>query len=314
MPLDVMNWVNEGLTNINNVRKGKAKLFDTIGYAAHDDRDLAFMITDITNPKFGAVLNVNKKTFENLGEYVKTDIQTLLNKKVLYKNKDGKLDLYPFYHCGEVSDNLLKTLNKFNENPESFSLIDKVKLYEDFASMLNVTNAFYNAPYSKIQQLLKNEDVQEILSAHSKLPDLKQLEKLSTGRQRNVLVDLVNTCLNSGDRIYVDYPSGNKFSIIYHENGHLEHLIKIGEDKFLSMGKPEDCIKRFGKVSDITNDFINSKEKQQIANRVSNYAAKSPVEFVAETYRKLINNALGGKDQIPDDVMKLYNEYGGPAI
>lgn len=80
------------------------------------------------------------------------------------------------------------------------------------------------------------------------------------------------------------------------------------------MGKPEDCIKRFGKVSDITNDFINSKEKQQIANRVSNYAAKSPVEFVAETYRKLINNALGGKDQIPDDVMKLYNEYGGPAI
>lgn len=314
MPLDVMNWVNEGLTNINNVRKGKAKLFDTIGYAAQDDRDLAFMITDITNPKFGAVLNVNKKTFENLGEYVKTDIQTLLNKKVLYKNKDGKLDLYPFYHCGEVSDNLLKTLNKFNENPESFSLIDKVKLYEDFASMLNVTNAFYNAPYSKIQQLLKNEDVQEILSAHSKLPDLKQLEKLSTGRQRNVLVDLVNTCLNSGDRIYVDYPSGNKFSIIYHENGHLEHLIKIGEDKFLSMGKPEDCIKRFGKVSDITNDFINSKEKQQIANRVSNYAAKSPVEFVAETYRKLINNALGGKDQIPDDVMKLYNEYGGPAI
>lgn len=61
MPLDVMNWVNEGLTNINNVRKGKAKLFDTIGYAAQDDRDLAFMITDITNPKFGAVLNVNKK-------------------------------------------------------------------------------------------------------------------------------------------------------------------------------------------------------------------------------------------------------------
>ena len=80
------------------------------------------------------------------------------------------------------------------------------------------------------------------------------------------------------------------------------------------MGKPEECIERFGKVSDITNGFINSKEKQQTANRVSNYASESPLEFVAEVYRKLINKALGGNEKIPDDVMKLYNEYGGPAI
>ncbi len=314
MPLDVMNWVNEGLTNINNVRKGKAKLFDTIGYAAQDGKDLAFMIPDITNPKIGAVLNVNKKTFENIGNFIERGIKNGLNQNILYKDKDGKLALYPFYHCGEVSDNLLKTLNKFNESPESFSLIDKVKLYEDFTSISNVINAFYTAPYSKLQELLKNEGIQETLLAHSKLPDLKQLEKLSTVQQRNVLVDLVNTCLNSGHRMGLSYPSGDKFRTIYHENGHLEHLIKIGKDKFLSMGKPEECIKCFGKVSDITNDFINSKEKQQIANRVSNYAPESPLEFVAETYRKLINNALGGKDQIPDDVMKLYNEYGGPAI
>lgn len=314
MPLDVMNWVNEGLTNINNVRKGKAKLFDTIGYIARDEESLACMVDDITDPKLGAILNVNKKTFENLGEYLKTYIQHDLDNNILYKNKDGKLDLYPFYHCGEVSDNLLKNLNKFNENPESFSLIDKVKLYADYFSMSNAVDAFYDAPYSKLQHLLKNERIQETLLAHSQLPDLKQLEKLSTEQQTNVLVDVVNTCLRSGDNLCLDYPSGDKFSIIYHENGHLEHLIKIGEDKFESMGKQEECIKLFGKVSDITNDFINSKEKQQTASRVSNYATESPVEFVAETYRKLINNALGGKDQIPDDVMKLYNEYGGPAI
>lgn len=314
MPLDVMNWVNEGLTNINNVRKGKAKLFDTIGYIARDEESLACMVGDITDPKLGAILNVNKKTFENLGEYLKTYIQHDLDNNILYKNKDGKLDLYPFYHCGEVSDNLLKNLNKFNENPKSFSLMDKVKLYEDYVSMSNSVNAFYDAPYSKLQQLLKHERIQETLLAHSKLPDLKQLEKLSTEQQTSVLVDVVNTCFYSGDAICLSYPSGDIFKTIYHETGHLEHLIKIGEDKFESMGKSEECIKLFGKVSDITNDFINSKEKQQIANRVSNYAPESPLEFVAEVYRKLINKALGGNEKIPDDVMKLYNEYGGPAI
>lgn len=314
MPLDVMNWVNEGLTNINNVRKGKAKLFDTIGYVAQNEDSLACMVNDIKGPKFGALLNVNKKTFENLGEYLKIYIQESLNGKVLYKDEAGKLALYRFYYCGEVSDNLLKNLNKFNENPKSFSLIDKIKLYEDYVSMSYAIDSFYNSPYSKLQQILKNEGIQETLLAHSKLPDLKQIEKLSTKQQRAVLVDVVNTCLRSGDNIRLVYPSGDKFRTIYHENGHLEHRVKIGEDKFLSMDKPEKCIKCFAKVSDITNDFINSKEKQQTANRVSNYAPESPLEFVAEVYRKLINKALGGNEKIPDDVMKLYNEYGGPAI
>ena len=111
MPLDVMNWVNEGLTNINNVRKDKAKLFDTIAYVPQDEESLACVVNDI-DPEFGAILNVNEKIFENVGEYLKNYIQQSLNDKILYKNKDGKLALYPFYHCGEVSDNLLKNLNK----------------------------------------------------------------------------------------------------------------------------------------------------------------------------------------------------------
>lgn len=313
MPLDVMNWVNEGLTNINNVRKGKAKLFDTIAYVPQDEESLACVVNDI-DPEFGAILNVNKKTFENVGEYLKNYIQQSLNDKILYKNKDGKLALYPFYHCGEVSDNLLKNLNKFNENPESFSLIDTVKLYENYVSMDDAIDSVYNAPYSKLRQLLKNENVEETLLAHSKLPDLKQIEKLTTEQQKAVLIDVINTCLRSGDGIRLVYPLGDEFRTIYHETGHLEHLVKIGKDRYESMGTPQECIERFGKVSNITNDFINSKEKQQTANRVSTYASESPLEFVAEVYRKLMNKALGGDVQIPDEVMKLYNEYGGPAI
>ncbi len=314
MPLDVMNWVNEGLTNINNVRKGKAKLFDTIAYVPRDNNSLACLVNDISDPKFGSIFNLNKKTFENIGHYIEKGIKYCLDQKILYKDKDGKLCLYNFYRNGDVSDNLLKGLNKFNENPESFSIIDKIQLYEDYASLGYAIDGFYDAPYSKLEQLLKNEGIQETLLAHSKLPDLKQIEKLSTQQQRNVLVDIVNTCLSSGDNLHLGYPKGDKFRTIYHESGHLEHHLAVGEQKFFEMGTPKQCIENFGKVSDITNDFINSKEKQQIASRVSNYAPKSPLEFVAETYRKLITNSLGANEKIPDDIMNLYREYKGPAV
>ena len=120
--------------------------------------------------------------------------------------------------------------------------------------------------------------------------------------------------MSSGDNLHLGYPKGDKFRTIYHESGHLEHHLAVGEQKFFEMGTPKQCIENFGKVSDITNDFINSKEKQQIASRVSNYAPKSPLEFVAETYRKLITNSLGANEKIPDDIMNLYREYKGPAV
>lgn len=96
--------------------------------------------------------------------------------------------------------------------------------------------------------------------------------------------------------------------------GHLQHEFLIGNNAFSQMGKPEECTKHLGKVSDITNDFVNSKEKQQIANRVSNYASESPLEFVAEVYRKLITNALNSGKKLSDDIMTLYAEYRGPAV
>lgn len=316
MPLEVMNWVNEGLVNVNNVTKGKAKMFDTIGYVPMEDKEkvLACAISAKDGGKYGAILNINKTVFENIDEAINKGIKKGLEGKIMFKNKEGKLDLYNFYKNNEASADLLKGLNEFSEKPDTFSLIDKIKLYEDFASLAYAKEAFYEAPMSKLKQLMKNEGIQETLLAHSKLPDLKQLEKLTTEQQRNVLVDITNTCLSSGHGIRLGYPKGDKFRTIYHEMGHIQHENSAGYDLYMQMGKTDECEKRFNKVSDITNDFINSKEKQQTANRVSDYAPESPLEFVAEVYRKLISNALNGGKKLSDDVMNLYAEYKGPAV
>lgn len=316
MPLEVMNWINEGLVNVNNVTKGKAKMFDTIGYVPMNAKEeaLACAISAKDGGEYGAIFNINKTVFENMNEHINTMLKQALDRKIMFKNKEGKLNLYNFYKNDEASADLLKGLNEFLEKPDKFSLIDKIKLYEDFASLAYAKDAFYEAPMSKLKQLMKNEGIQETLLAHSKLPDLKQLEKLTTEQQRNVLVDITNTCLRSGDRIHLAYPKGDKFRTIYHEMGHLQHQNSAGYDLYMQMAKPEECKKQFGKVTDITKDFVNSKEKQQIANRISGYAAESPLEFVAETYRKLINIAINGGEKLPDDVMALYSQYKGPVI
>ena len=309
IPLDVMNWVNEGLVNVNNAAKGKAKMCKEVSFESSIDLSAASM-----HP-VKEILNINKDFITNLDKTLRDGIDTFVKKKILFKNSNNKFDFYnTFYENGEISDNLLKKINKFTENPEvSFS--DKIELFDDICSFLNARSGFYNAPMSKLKQLLKNEKITKVLLAHGKLPDLKQIEKLTIQQQKRVLVDLMNTCLNSKDRINfcLDYSAGDKFSTIYHEMGHLQHWISAGKD-FFKMDKPEQCKKIFGKVSDITKDFINSQEKQQIANRVSSYAPTSPLEFVAEVYSKLISKAVNGGEKLSDDVMKLYAEYKGPSL
>lgn len=314
MSLDVMNWVNEGLTNINNVRKGKAKLFDTIRYDLINSSYLCYVDNNIEEPKLGAILNISKKHTKKMGKYINLSIDFCIDNNILYRDENKKILLKPFYNCGKVSDHFIEKLNKFNDNPSSFSLIDRVELNEYFNLIWNKRVNFFKSPYLNLKQILKNESIQETLLAHSKLPDLKQIEKLPALQRKNVLEDIINNYIDLDQGIHLDYPAVNTLEIIYHENGHLEHHLKIGKDKFLSMGKLEECMYNLGKISDITFDFIFNVKKQEIANSISNYASESPLEFVAEVYKKLINKALGGKEQISDDVMKLYNEYGGPAI
>lgn len=313
MSLDVMNWVNEGLTNINNVRKCKAKLFDTIRYDCNSCY-LCYVDNNIEEPKLGAILNISKKHTKKMGKDINLSIDFCIDNNILYRDENKKILLKPFYNCGKISDHFIEKLNKFNDNPSSFSLIDRVELNEYFNSIWNKRVNFFESPYLNLKQILKNESIQETLLAHSKLPDLKQIERLPALQQKNVLEDIINNYIDLDHGIHLDYPAVNTLEIIYHENGHLEHHLKIGKDKFLSMGKLDECMYNLGKISDITFDFILNDEKQQIAKSISNYASESPLEFVAEVYKKLINKVLGGKEQIPDDVMKLYNEYGGPTI
>ena len=317
MPLDVLNWVNEGLVNINNVRKGKAKLPDSLGYQAMDSDILACVIQKQDGGKFGSILNINKNALDSLDEYFNINIKSFIEDGlgVFKEGSDGKLSVSNFYSNSVATPSLIEKVNKWREDSSSFSIIDKIQFYEDFSKLNHAVNSFYNAPLSKLEQLLKNPGIEETLLMHFNLPDINQIKKLTTEQQRNVLVNVVNTCLSSGDRINLSYSKGDKFETIYHEIGHLEHCTNIGYENYMKLGKPEECISYLGKISDETSEFLQSQEKQQTAYRVTPYATESPAEFVAEVYRRIIQKRVAGDTKpLNEDIMHLYSEYKGVAV
>lgn len=97
------------------------------------------------------------------------------------------------------------------------------------------------------------------------------------------------------------------YNYLNHEQGHLLHS-QISNN-YMQMRKVEEYVKEGLEASEITKEFVNSKDIQAIAGRVSNYAKESPLEFVAETFAGLRDGI-----KFDDDVMSLYKKYGGPSV
>jgi len=99
----------------------------------------------------------------------------------------------------------------------------------------------------------------------------------------------------------------SKFRDLWHELGHLKHQ-ESAKDYNL-MKKIKEFEKMNQAVSDITKEFTSSKEIQATAEKVSEYAKESPLEFVAEVFAQMKDGA-----KFDDDVMALYEKYNGPAL
>lgn len=100
------------------------------------------------------------------------------------------------------------------------------------------------------------------------------------------------------------------FSSIYHEAGHLQHHNNLGITYiFLLLLCNQD--KEYGRIYGrealkLKKIFDNSLDT---AGKVSEYAQRSPLEFIAECYSKMIDGI-----KLDDDVLHLYKKLGGAVL
>lgn len=109
---------------------------------------------------------------------------------------------------------------------------------------------------------------------------------------------------NAGNKMTL--PDGGIFWIINHEMGHKEHCDRIGPKKYIELNADfKNCKSR----EEAKAKFREIEPNWETTLKVSDYAASRPVEFVAEVFACLQNGV-----KFDDDVMELYEKYGGPKI
>ena len=299
------NWFNEGMTNLQNIYKGKFKMPDGVSFITEAEVGNSFSMA-IRRPANSNISEfvINKDFFKSNSsiEHIK-DITTWLEKKETLAFKDGK------YLFSQV-------------NRERFA-----PLFEDIAALRNGTKTLgpieinslarglddyvYNCYYKNINiEALENlfKDSEKLAVVKSKIPNfpsLAEIRKMSNEQWIDLVDDVYKKTGISPDVAYGVHHF-NKFDLMYHEGGHLMHEQLIPNKYFTYHNSAPK-----GEVAkDATKellDFLNDPKKQEIAQRVSSYAKHSPLEFVAETHIGLCNGY-----KFPKEVMDLYKFYDGP--
>ena len=110
----------------------------------------------------------------------------------------------------------------------------------------------------------------------------------------------INPDLYSDERVEADFESGfsateTKEGTVYHEMAHVKH-----KNDLLS----ED------RLSSVENDQFSEDEESLIEDEVGGYASSEPLEMVAEVFASNMERG----ETYSDEVMELYNDYGGPEL
>ena len=102
--------------------------------------------------------------------------------------------------------------------------------------------------------------------------------------------------------------NNSEFNMIYHEMGHLQHGNNVTELVYINLGKADEI------SDDLSTEYTDELRKLfesniHLAKQVSDYATKSPLEFVAEVFTKLCDDY-----ELSPEILDLYKKLGGVMI
>ena len=227
----------------------------------------------------------------------------------LYKEKFiAEKNIPEFVHFTEknienplhLTDKIIKDGKGYNALGVNVNYINK---FEDL-----ITLAFNPKSEIKLNQLIKknSDNVYEIVKPEYKCENLEKLvNKLNTYNKNSSFKDKMEIYDGIGEAISylrniqagknVKMSNFSSDGAFLHEMGHLLH-----QDSYKMYSSAKEGAK-------ICQEFINNEGK--IAQKVSDYATNSPLEFVAETYKHLRRG-----ETFSDDIINLYKKYNGPPI
>ena len=313
IPLNLLNWINRGLTDVSNASKGKVKMPTAIKLYESNDKVYGAMECYYRSEDFGT-LYINKLMLSENG------LNKFLDRILV---RDGK----PLLNNGRIplTDVNVSFTNRAKELVEKYyknklTYLEKIELSETLNMFAD--NLYYatNTNPMKTFELLSKK--------HPELKlNLEEFSKKAKSEQVSELRSLLESLVKSNKSLTLEISNTQSpYRTIYHELGHLHDAVNNTENiisqnqsteiynwinRFDSIKAAENDIKR-GYIKEYPkdlNEFINNLEIQQTAGEVSVYAQTGICEFTAETYAAMIE----GKP-LSEKVKALYKKYNGPEL
>lgn len=294
--LDILNWVNEGLVNVSNKLKGKAKMPKGVGYTYSEDSFLAG-ITKKEGTKFPEFLVVNKRVFNNIDNLINEKLNWMNTESIIVDKGGGLYDVHTL--LGEKSTRELVTEIEKYKKGELKTLKEKINFYESTKVLEDAINSVNESPFNVIKRLLKNEKIVAGMKKEGLSTNLDEIKKLTKDEQ-TILLGKIHEKI--GFSIAYDVNGRDAFHTIYHEMGHLQDNVKRVQAESLFNYE-------YAKYPQELKNWVDNDEKMRLASRISPYACEGPGEFIAETFAKRIKG-----EKVDDDIIGLYKVMNGPVI
>lgn len=296
--LEVLNFINEGLTNVSNKLKGTIRLPKTIKYKDIKDSTLAQV------GPFSKSFELNKNIFGNMDKTIK-DILKPIEESGLIKVSITENNKMKYSFLKAFDENSIKPLIRQIANYKCGNcktLKEKVDLYNSLGVLLDTFNAAKKSPFRIIKQLIENPAVKEACQKSGISTDLEKIKTLSLAEQNQIVAQIfAKTGIKAS--LSFNIKDNSEFHAIYHELGHLQDVQPRCFDT------TDNHNFEYSKYPKELKKWVDNGADIQTANRVSEYASHGEGEFVAETFAKLMDGA-----KLPDDVIELYKRVKGPAI
>lgn len=296
--LEVLNFINEGFTNVSNKLKGTIRLPKTIKYKDLKDSTLAQV------GPFSKSFELNKNIFGNMDKTIKDILKPIeesgLIKVSIPENNKMKYSFLKAFDEDSIKPLIRQIANYKCGNCKT--LKEKVDLYNSLGVLLDTFNAAKKSPFRIIKQLIEIPAVKEACQKSGISTDLAKIKTLSLAEQNQIVAQIfAKTGIKAS--LSFNIKDNSEFHAIYHELGHLQDVQQRCFDT------TDHCNFEYSKYPKELKKWVDNEADIQTANRVSEYASHGEGEFVAETFAKLMDGA-----KLPDDVIELYKRVKGPAI
>lgn len=199
----------------------------------------------------------------------------------------------------------LKRLKQVRANMPNFKEVPFVRStsqeeLKQMAKSLGIKIKFDTTP--KVSDIAKYNEILEVFSKiHNKSKGRIKLPKVLKIKNAKAKDDWVGLASYNGT---ITFDRNNyDLSTIYHEIGHINHYERAKTELYY----PEKLLKNVkASKSQVVRFYKNKKQKHEIAQNISHYASTSPIEFVAETFAKLMQG-----EPVPANLKQLYARLNG---